>query len=130
MDMGTLSGKASCFVWACLCFSYHLEGEMRSFVLYSVTFAERFLSTCIFSSLLPNRLAETLVYTVICNQYTSIYSSRSEARSTEQSEFIISSREARAQCVNRAWVLGRCKVADFIFICIYAMVSTMTSYGS
>ena len=71
--MGTLSGKASCFVWACLCFSYHLEGEMRSFVLYSVTFAERFLSTCIFSSLLPNRLAETLVYTFICNHYTSIY---------------------------------------------------------
>ena len=72
--MGTLSGKASFFVWACLCLSYHLEGEMRSFVLYySVTFAKRFLSTCIFSSLLPNRLAETLVYTFICNQYTSIY---------------------------------------------------------
>ena len=64
--MGTLSGKASCFVWACLCFSYQLEGEMPSFVLYySVTFAKRFLSTCIFSSLLPNRLAETLVYVLL-----------------------------------------------------------------
>ena len=73
MDMGTLSGKASFFVWACLCLSYHLEGEMPSLVLYSVTFSKRFLSTCIFSSLLPNRLAETLVYTLICNQYTSIY---------------------------------------------------------
>ena len=71
--MGTLSGKASFFVWACLCLSYHLEGEMPSLVLYSVTFSKRFLSTCIFSSLLPNRLAETLVYTFICNQYTSIY---------------------------------------------------------
>ena len=63
--MGTLSGKASFFVWACLCFSYHLEGEMPSLVLYSVTFAKRFLSTCIFSSLLPNRLAETLVYVLL-----------------------------------------------------------------
>ena len=128
--MGTLSGKASCFVWACLCLSYQLEGEMPSLVLYSVTFSKCFLSTCIFSSLLPNRLAETLVYTFICNQYTSIYSSRSKARSAERSEFIISSREARAQCVNRTWVLARCKVADFIFICIYLMVSAMTSYGS
>ena len=52
------------------------------------------------------------------------------SRSAERSEFIISSREARAPCVNRAWVLASCKVADFIFICIYPMVSAMTSYGS
>ena len=52
------------------------------------------------------------------------------SRSAERSEFIISSREARAQCVNRAWVLASCKVADFIFICIYPMVSAMTSYSS
>ena len=71
--MGTLSGKAFCFVWACLCFSYHLVGEMPSLVLYSVTFSKLFFSTYIFSSLLPNRLAETLVYTFICNQYTGIY---------------------------------------------------------
>ena len=57
-------------------------------------------------------------------------SSRSEAWSAERSEFIISSREAHAQCVNRAWVLASCKVADFIFICIYPMVSAMTSYSS
>ena len=39
-------------------------------------------------------------------------------------------REARAQCVNHAWVLASCKVAVFIFICIYPMVSAMTSYSS
>ena len=80
MDMGALSGKASFFVWACLFLSYHLEGEMPSLVLYSVTFSKRFLSTCIFSSLLPNRLAETLIYTFICNQYTGIYLFLSYAR--------------------------------------------------
>ena len=51
-----------------------------------------------------------------------IYSSRSE--------FIISSRAKRAQCVNRVWVLASCKVAVFTFTCIYPMVSAMTSYSS
>ena len=32
------------------------------------------------------------------------------SRSAERSEFIISSRAKRAQCVNRAWVLASCKV--------------------
>ena len=50
--------------------------------------------------------------------------------SAERSEFIISSRARRAQCVNRVWVLASCKLAALIFTCIYAMVSTMTSYSS
>ena len=39
-------------------------------------------------------------------------------------------REARAQRVNRAWVLASCKLAALIFTCIYPMVSAMTSYSS
>ena len=39
-------------------------------------------------------------------------------------------REARAQCVNRVWVLASCKLAALIFTCIYLMVSAMTSYSS
>ena len=39
-------------------------------------------------------------------------------------------REARAQCVNRVWVLASCKLAALIFTCIYPMVSAMTSYSS
>ena len=39
-------------------------------------------------------------------------------------------REARSQCVNRAWVLASCKLAALIFTCIYPMVSAMTSYSS
>ena len=39
-------------------------------------------------------------------------------------------REARSQCVNRAWVLASCKLTALIFTCIYPMVSTMTSYSS
>ena len=49
---------------------------------------------------------------------------------SSRSEFIISSREARAQCVNRACVLASCKLAALIFTCIYPMVSAMTSYSS
>ena len=37
---------------------------------------------------------------------------------------------ARAQCVNRVWVLASCKLAALIFTCIYLMVSAMTSYSS
>ena len=39
-------------------------------------------------------------------------------------------REARAQCVNRVWVLASCKLAALILTCIYPMVSAMTSYSS
>ena len=39
-------------------------------------------------------------------------------------------REARSQCVNRAWILASCKLAALIFTCIYPMVSAMTSYSS
>ena len=60
----------------------------------------------------------------------SVYSLQSEARSAEQSEFIISSREARSQCVNHVWVLVSCKLAALIFTYIYLMVSAMTSYSS
>ena len=38
--------------------------------------------------------------------------------------------QLRTQCVNRALVLASCEVADFIFICIYPMMSAMTSYSS
>ena len=54
--------------------------------------------------------------------YTVFHSSRSE--------FIISLRAKRAQCVNRVWVLASCKLAALIFTCIYPMVSAMTSYSS
>ena len=64
------------------------------------------------------------------NCKSSFSSSRSEARSAERSEFIISLRAKRAQCVNRVWVLASCKLAAFIFTCIYPMVSAMTSYSS
>ena len=57
-------------------------------------------------------------------------SSFSSSRSAERSEFIISSRAKRAQCVNRVWVLASCKLAAFIFTCIYPIVSAMTSYSS
>jgi len=58
---------------------------------------------------------------VVSELYGMYYSLRSEARIAEQSEFIISSpREARAQCVNRAWVLASCKLAALIFTCKYA----------
>ena len=50
------------------------------------------------------------------------------SRNAERSEFIILSREARAQYVNRVWVLASCKLAALIFT--YPMVSAMTSYSS
>ena len=52
--------------------------------------------------------------------YGMYYSLWSEARIAEQSEFIVSSREKRAQCVNRAWVLASCKLAALILTCKYA----------
>ena len=52
------------------------------------------------------------------------------SRSAERSEFIISSRAKRAQCVNRVWVLASCKLGALIFTCKYPMVSAMTSYSS
>ena len=49
------------------------------------------------------------------NRLFNVYSSPSEARSAELSEFTISSREKRAQYVDRAWILVSCKVAALIF---------------
>ena len=57
---------------------------------------------------------------VVSELYGMYYSLRSEARIAEQSEFIVSSREKRAQCVNRAWVLASCKLAALILTCKYA----------
>ena len=54
---------------------------------------------------------------VVSELYGMYYSLRSEARIAEQSEFIVSSREKRAQCVNRAWVLASSKLAALIFTC-------------
>ena len=42
----------------------------------------------------------------------------------------IVAREARAQFVNRVWVLASRKLAALIFTCIYLMVSAMKSYSS
>ena len=55
-----------------------------------------------------------------------------EARRGARAKWVhnLVAREAHAQCVNRAWVLASCKVAAFIFTCIYPMVSAMTSYSS
>ena len=43
------------------------------------------------------------------NRLLNVYSSPSEARSAELSEFTISSREKRAQYVDRTWILVSCK---------------------
>lgn len=48
------------------------------------------------------------------NRLFNVYSSPSEARSAELSEFTFA-REARAQYVERAWILLSCKVAALIF---------------
>ena len=55
-----------------------------------------------------------------------------EARRGARAKWVYNlvAREAHAQCVNRAWVLASCKVAAFIFTCIYPMVSAMMSYSS
>ena len=49
------------------------------------------------------------------NRLFNVYSSASEARSAELIEFTISSRQKRAQYVDRAWILASCKVAALIF---------------
>ena len=48
---------------------------------------------------------------------------------SSRSEFIISSRAKRAQCVNCVLVLASWKLAALIFTCIYPMVSAMKSYN-